>query len=219
LGLFTRPFDPTMLFVDSLAPPASSDLSFGSDARKHPSNHISIFYAPFLNPSTPSLCSCYPISARLPPTIVLIPSLLPVHPSHPHIKNRIRTSTHQKLFGRDTSALQATHIYSTITLIFLSSLQVVDKFESHKPSTSHYLHHHHHQIHHNFQFPPTTHQRKYLPHAILQTTMPSRSKRPTRKSPPEVAPAPYPPFGCHPSDPSTIPPTTNPSVAPRSLST
>jgi hypothetical protein len=156
-GLVTRPFDPTTLFVNFSAPPASSNLPFGSDARKHPSNHISIFYAPCLKPSTPSLCPCYPISACLPPTIVLIPSLPPVHPSHPHNKTRIRTSTHQKLFGPDTSFLQATHIYSTITLIFLPPLQVFDKFESRKPSTSCYLHHHHHQIHHNFQFPPATH--------------------------------------------------------------
>jgi hypothetical protein len=74
LGLVTCPFNPTTLFVNSSASSASSDLPFGSDACKHLSNHISIFYAPFLNLSTPSLCLCYPISACLPPTIVLIPS-------------------------------------------------------------------------------------------------------------------------------------------------
>ncbi len=218
LGLDTRLiFPPPTLFVNPSA--SQSNPTFGPDVRTHPSNPISIpvAFASNLNPPMLSFCPRSLISARLQSTTVSIPSPSPVRPSHPHITNLMGPRTHQKLFGQDTSVFQATHIVSTIPLIVLHSLHVDAKIGPHKHSTPS-----HHLLlrHHIFQIPLTTHRSTHLPpHPTLHPMMPSQIKKTAQKSPPEVAPAPYPPFGHHPSDLSTSPHITHPLMAPQSLQT
>ncbi len=161
-------------------------LGWEQQSQRHTLMHILFSVSPHLLGL--SLWPHLPVSNCHPTPIAYLPVPPTVCPSHQHTTNLMGPSSHQKLFGWDTSNFPSTHYLSPTKISFSHSLQDTKTSVSHShPSFNHKSH----------LYPNC----KTFPILVTPSlSMSPRSTKPTRKPPPEVA-AHYPPFGHHPSDP------------------
>ncbi len=187
-GLVTRPHGPTLSGVDPPATTAPLNITLGQEHRSQRHTLMSIIFYTSPHLSGLSLWPHLLVSNCRQTPITHLPVPPTVCPSHQHTTNLMGSSSHQNLFGRDTSNFPSTHYLSPTEISFSHSLQATKKSVLHsRPRFNHKSH----------LYP---NHKTFLILVTPSLSMLPRSTKPTRKTPPEVA-APYPPFGRHPSDP------------------
>jgi hypothetical protein len=102
-GLVTRPHGPTLSGVDPPATTAPLNITLGREQHSQRHTLMCIIFSMSPHLSGLSLWPHLPISDCCPTPIAYLPVPPTVCPSHQHTTNLMGPSSHQKLFGRDTS--------------------------------------------------------------------------------------------------------------------